>query len=1453
MAAARAMLDEIHPDLPQDAKDKNSYMLGSIGPQNVVIACLPNGRYGTNNATNVLTNLRWSFPSICMGLMVGIGGGAPAMADLHLGDVVVGTRVMPYDLGKVIEGGKIQRTGSPRFPDQALLTVVSSIRAKHLLEPSRVSSILGDMTERYPDFSYPTSPDRLFHLTYSHDPQFSCCKRCDQSKLLPRSRRVANNPKIHYGAIASGNHVMKDSATRDNVARELDIICFEMEAAGLMDILPCLPIRGICDYSDSHKSKEWQKYAAATAASYAKELVEILPANNGTFENLNSPSSPSQDASPNRRQLLLESLRFEQIDSRKISIKTAHSKTCHWFLKHPQYLEWLEPQKHAHHRFLWIRGKPGAGKSTIMKFIYRKMKTKRSHGRAITASFFFHARGEDLEKSIPGMYRSLLLQLLEGYPHLQEVLDDTDLVPQGQPRCPQLNVLKDLFHNAVSNLGQRTFTCFIDALDECDEQQVMEMVRYFEELAESCASTGVQLRICFSSRHYPYIRIRHGIELTLEHQQGHSDDMSNYIQSNLRITNTALVEELRPQMIEKAAGVFLWVVLVVDILNKENRRGRLALRKRLAEVPSGLSELFKDILRRDANNMEDLLLCILWILCAKRPLRPEEYYHALWSGLALKDLVDPEMPDVTASDSTECVESYVITSSKGLAEITKAKSSTVQFIHESVRDFLVKDRGLQELWPELGFDWQSPGHERLKQCCSMYLNSEPVRACFGSIGPKTQPNDLLEVSQHYPFLEYASQYVLYHSDAAAQAIPQAEFLSQTSTTDWVTILNLFEKFKIRRYSSTASLIYILADQGFSALIRTWLQDNPTTDIQGERYKHPLFAAVANGHKDAVAALLSSTSTICEGVEFSKRFGSKAHFVAHKDHTPLTWAAEEGLESVVKLFVQKGANVDETDLADYTPLMRASQAGRQAVVSFLLKEGAVVESRYVHKAISLALENGHASTLKLFIKANVNLDLDPETLRTGLRKASERKDEGMVKLLIEEGVELDAQDSWGRTALSLALDNYHAATLKLLIEAYADWDSYPEDMQSALRTSAAMGNDAMVKLLIEKGVEIDAQSSDGYTALSFASRSPHLSTLKLLIENSAQIEPDLRGETPWPALIEASKYGREAIVKFLLESGAEPNARDCEGHTAIFKASSWGRLAIVKLLIESGAQIAPNAKGSNLKPALIVASGNGHVEVVRLLLERGASIETRDEDGRTPLMATSIRGRVTLASFLIEQGANVNAQDSDGKSPLHSIMESSLFWVPDRLRVSFTKLLLRNGATIDARDLSGQTPLLTSCRYGQKAAQRLLIEQGANINARDKDGNTPLFWACHCNHLGEPLGEPLLLIEKGADVNAKTEQSKTPLHKVCGSYDLQSTRALVRVLIDNGADIHARDSECSTPLHLAVISRSHRMVKLLVERGANVNDRNSKGDTPESLAKEKGLQADHPLMLALKGL
>lgn len=277
MAAACAMLDVVHPDLPWQINDSNSYSLGSIGHHNVVIACLPASQYGTNNAAIVLTHLMRTFRCVRVGLMVGIGGAAPGMGDVRLGDVVVGTRVMQVDLGKMVDGGHLRRTATARIPASSLMKAVTALRSKHELKSSQLQSILQQKFANSPEFMCPDTPDHLYYASYNHASSKPGCNDCDQDKLVPRSTRPSRDPTIHYGGIASGNQVMRSSTARDLIARELDIICFEMEAAGLMNIIPCLPIRGICDYSDSHKNKDWQKYAAAVAAAYATELLTALP------------------------------------------------------------------------------------------------------------------------------------------------------------------------------------------------------------------------------------------------------------------------------------------------------------------------------------------------------------------------------------------------------------------------------------------------------------------------------------------------------------------------------------------------------------------------------------------------------------------------------------------------------------------------------------------------------------------------------------------------------------------------------------------------------------------------------------------------------------------------------------------------------------------------------------------------------------------------------------------------------------------------------------------------------------------------------------------------------------------------------------------------------------------------------------------------------------------------
>ncbi|KAI1036829.1 hypothetical protein LB503_003319 [Fusarium chuoi] len=270
-----------------DRNDHNAYRFGKIEGHMVVIAVLPNGQYGTSSAAAVAKDMMRSFPNIRFVLLVGIGGGSPTeKRDIRLGDVVVSSPeagqsgVFQYDFGRATKEG-YQYRGSLNKPPQVLLAAVAKLRSQYEAESNQIAKTVNTIVENKPrlkaKYGRPDDPDLLFAPSIGHrnDP---CQKFCvtaptDLIDRTPRSELLEEDVLIHYGTIASGNTLMQDVAKRDELAYKANILCFEMEAAGLMDRFPCLVIRGICDYCDSHKSDKWQGYAAMTAAVYAKQVL----------------------------------------------------------------------------------------------------------------------------------------------------------------------------------------------------------------------------------------------------------------------------------------------------------------------------------------------------------------------------------------------------------------------------------------------------------------------------------------------------------------------------------------------------------------------------------------------------------------------------------------------------------------------------------------------------------------------------------------------------------------------------------------------------------------------------------------------------------------------------------------------------------------------------------------------------------------------------------------------------------------------------------------------------------------------------------------------------------------------------------------------------------------------------------------------------------------------------
>jgi nucleoside phosphorylase len=287
--ACRMLDEEFDDPVNSEANDDNTYMFGRIGDHYVIVGCLPAGRYGTNSAASVARDMVRSFPNLRFALMVGIGGGAPTEErDIRLGDVVVSHpqnkigSVVQYDLGKRLLDGHVKVTGQLNAPPKPLLAVIPELKRRHndLRKPDRIAEHIRRM-EDMEDYQRPQW-DRLYHSSYPHKGGKNC-DLCSVDYLVWRQERPTYRIAIvHYGTIASGNSIIKDATTRDVYAKdpELNVLCFEMEAAGLMENSPCLVIRGICDYSDSHKNDIWHKYAALTAASYARELLLVLKSRN---------------------------------------------------------------------------------------------------------------------------------------------------------------------------------------------------------------------------------------------------------------------------------------------------------------------------------------------------------------------------------------------------------------------------------------------------------------------------------------------------------------------------------------------------------------------------------------------------------------------------------------------------------------------------------------------------------------------------------------------------------------------------------------------------------------------------------------------------------------------------------------------------------------------------------------------------------------------------------------------------------------------------------------------------------------------------------------------------------------------------------------------------------------------------------------------------------------------
>lgn len=683
-AAAEVMLDEIHEPLPQPHTDPNAYLLGTLNGHRVVVACLPTGVYGTVSAATVVSHLISTFSHIQYGLMVGIGGGVPNNANIYLGDVVVSeptgpnSGIIQYDYGKAVRGGRFEQTGMLNYPPLVLLTHMGDLQAKEMTQANgSLAGIVQDVLERNPGlkgkFAAPNQDtDYLFQSSYHHIEHESDCGKCDKSQLVDRQGRNSRRPQIHHGLIASGNQVIKDPEVRDRLAKELGIICFEMEAAGIANQLQTLVIRGICDYCDSHKLKDWQGYAALTAAAYTKLLLSVVPVRSNVSFADEFTNHPCLQALQCPDPFVVKS-RLKETKDKLVF------KAIEWILRNPQYCRW---QNGDDVRLLWIRG--GAGKGKTMMSIGLVEQFSLDDSSIIT--YFFCQETDYQLNSMEGIIKGLIRQLIRQRKELIEFLQ-CRWDPAGASFTENMSSwrrLWDVLLEMINHCRRQRVYVVVDAIDECQNGEMGEFLKLLvrtgldnpnvrwlltsrplddadRELLNTTQEVGIGLEL-----HYDHFEA--AIRTYIRHKVHELYPIHRYGQK--------IPHSLEAELLERAEGTFLWVSLVCKRLESDGSGTRVAPDEALSaiqEFPPGLHSLYKrmfeQLLQGKPTTTRACLRLLNVMTMVYRPLNRAEVFTV--TGLSEREALAGE--NIVA----RC------------ASFIKLRGVTVEFVHQSSRDFLV--------------------------------------------------------------------------------------------------------------------------------------------------------------------------------------------------------------------------------------------------------------------------------------------------------------------------------------------------------------------------------------------------------------------------------------------------------------------------------------------------------------------------------------------------------------------------------------------------------------------------------------------------------------------------------------------------------------------------------------------------------------------------------------------
>ncbi|KAI6777816.1 uncharacterized protein J7T54_000406 [Emericellopsis cladophorae] len=790
----------------------------------------------------------------------------------------------------------------------------------------------------------------------------------------------------------------------------------------------------------------------------------------------------------------LRSLAFARLGARRHDIEPALTGTCNWLFDTPEFREWCRRDRLAdHHGVLWLKGKPGAGKSTLMKHALHYCQYH--FPNHLIAAYFFNARGDALEKSPLGILRSIIYELVKHDDTVYRLfvlryVDKTSLnVDEARaggrirglltPYDWSFSELRDFLMEVIRWQGTqnggaagRPLLLLVDALDECSDDSVRAVVKTLETLSRCAAQANVTLRVCLSSRLYPTITMQKHLPLSVDKADGHGQDIKTYISDTLVGDNAELQAEVR----RRADGVFLWVVL---------------------SMPDNIEKIFEALVSREEGKREETVLAL----------------HG---------------------DDEQRLE--------------------VQFIHLSVNDFLFRQGRLGQLDPTLGPDPISATHGRLWAICWRYI--EQCIAWDHKYPLQRRPSAewATQLQHDYPFLDYATSHIFAHADKAmalpidiggtgdaglaARADTQEAVVSwlekqATGPKWWVGFVQATAGDYETRANVDADLLYILSVGGYSNLARIVLateQLRSKADLNAQ--------AQAGDYGTALCAAAAAWRGNTETVQILLAAGADVHLQAQVGDygTALCAAAWSGNADTVQTLLAAGADMHlQAQVGDYgTALCAAAAAwrGNTETVQFLLAAGADMHLQAqvgpYGTALCAAAAEGETETVQILLAAGADVHIQAQVglYGTALCAAAAVGSTEAVQVLLAAGadVRLQAQVGDYGTALCAAAAIGSTGTVQVLLAAGADVRLQAQVglYGTALCAAAARGSTETVQALLAAGADVylQAQVGDYGTALYAAQKIGHRDIEQLLLEAGVRARSPSLARTNTPIKAEA---------------------------------------------------------------------------------------------------------------------------------------------------------------------------------------------------------------------------------------------------------------------------------------------------------------------------------------------